>query len=36
MHDQAQFFVYPAPVGGVAFIVGWVLMAIGALGLGQR
>ena len=31
-----RFFVYPVPVGGVAFIVGWVLMAIGAFGLGQR
>ena len=28
-----RFFVYPVPVGGVAFIVGWVLMAIGAFGL---
>jgi len=26
-----RFFVYPVPVGGVAFIIGWVLMAIGAL-----
>ena len=26
-------FVYPVPVGGVAFIIGWVLMAIGAFGL---
>jgi uncharacterized membrane protein YgdD (TMEM256/DUF423 family) len=31
-----RFFVYPVPVGGVAFIVGWVLMAIGAFGLGQK
>ena len=31
-----RFFVYPVPVGGVAFIIGWVLMAIGALGLGQK
>ena len=31
-----RFFVYPVPVGGVAFIVGWVLVAIGALGLGQK
>ena len=32
-----RFCVYPVPVGGVAFIVGWVLMAIGALGLwGQK
>jgi uncharacterized membrane protein YgdD (TMEM256/DUF423 family) len=28
-----RFFVYPVPVGGVAFIIGWVLMAIGAFGL---
>jgi len=28
-----RFFVYPVPEGGVAFIIGWVLMAIGALGL---
>jgi uncharacterized membrane protein YgdD (TMEM256/DUF423 family) len=28
-----QFFVYPVPVGGVAFIIGWVLTAIGAIGL---
>ena len=31
-----RFFVYPVPVGGGAFIIGWVLLAIGALGLGQR
>ncbi len=31
-----RYFVYPVPVGGVAFIVGWVLMAIGALGLRQK
>jgi uncharacterized membrane protein YgdD (TMEM256/DUF423 family) len=31
-----RFFVYPVPVGGVAFIIGWVLVAIGAFGLGQR
>jgi uncharacterized membrane protein YgdD (TMEM256/DUF423 family) len=31
-----QFFVYPVPVGGVAFIIGWVLLAVGAFGLGQR
>lgn len=29
-----QIFVYPVPVGGIAFIVAWVLMAIG--GLGQK
>jgi uncharacterized membrane protein YgdD (TMEM256/DUF423 family) len=27
-----RFFVYPVPVGGVAFMIGWALMAIGALG----
>ena len=31
-----RFFVYPVPVGGLAFIIGWVLLAIGALGLGQK
>jgi uncharacterized membrane protein YgdD (TMEM256/DUF423 family) len=32
-----RIFVHFVPVGGVAFIVGWVLMAIGALGLwGQK
>ncbi len=31
-----RFFVYPVPVGGVAFIIGWVLLAIGAFGLGQK
>ena len=31
-----RFFVYPVPVGGVAFIVGWLLLAIGACGMGQR
>jgi uncharacterized membrane protein YgdD (TMEM256/DUF423 family) len=31
-----RFVVYPVPVGGIAFIVGWVLMAIGAMGLGQK
>jgi uncharacterized membrane protein YgdD (TMEM256/DUF423 family) len=32
-----RFLVYPVPLGGVAFIVGWVLMAIGALGFwGQK
>ena len=25
------FFVYPVPVGGVAFIIGWLALAIGAL-----
>ncbi len=32
-----RFFVYPVPVGGVAFIIGWLLMATGAWGLwGQK
>ena len=31
-----RFCVYPVPVGGVAFIVGWVLLAIGAFGLGPK
>jgi len=25
-------FVYPVPVGGIAFIIGWLALAIGALG----
>jgi uncharacterized membrane protein YgdD (TMEM256/DUF423 family) len=29
-------FVYPVPVGGTAFIIGWLFVAVGALGLGQR
>ena len=28
-----RFFVYPVPVGGIVFIVGWLLLAIGALGI---
>jgi uncharacterized membrane protein YgdD (TMEM256/DUF423 family) len=28
-----KFFVYPVPVGGVSFIIGWLMLAIGALGL---
>lgn len=32
-----RIFVHLVPVGGVAFIIGWVLMAIGAFGLwGQK
>ena len=31
-----RFFVVPVPVGGVAFIIGWVLLAVGAFGLIQR
>ena len=27
-----KFFVYPVPVGGIAFIVGWLALAIGSLG----
>ena len=27
-----RIFVYPVPIGGVAFIIGWILLAIGALG----
>ncbi len=29
-------FVYPVPVGGVAFIIGWLLLAIGAFRLWNR
>lgn len=28
-----RFFVYPVPVGGVAFIIGWLALTVGALGL---
>jgi uncharacterized membrane protein YgdD (TMEM256/DUF423 family) len=31
-----RFFVYPVPVGGVAFIIGWLLLAAGAVGLWGR
>jgi uncharacterized membrane protein YgdD (TMEM256/DUF423 family) len=31
-----RFFVYPVPVGGVAFIIGWLLLAIGAIGFWGR
>ena len=27
-----KFFVYPVPVGGISFIIGWLMLAIGALG----
>ena len=27
-----KFFVYPVPVGGIAFIIGWLMLAIGAFG----
>lgn len=30
---NTAFFVYPVPVGGIAFILGWLMLAIGALGL---
>lgn len=31
-----RLFVYPVPVGGTAFILGWLLLAIGAFGLGRK
>lgn len=31
-----RFFVYPVPVGGTAFILGWLMLAIGALGFWGR
>lgn len=31
-----RFFVYPGPVGGIAFILGWLFLAVGALGLGRK
>lgn len=31
-----RFFVYPVPVGGVAFIIGWWLTVIGASGFWTR
>ena len=31
-----RFFVHPVPVGGTLFIVGWLLLAIGAWGLWKR
>ena len=27
-----KFFIYPVPVGGVSFIIGWLALAIGSLG----
>ncbi len=27
-----KFFVYPVPVGGIAFIIGWLMLAVGAFG----
>ena len=32
----SRFFVHPVPVGGVAFIAGWLMLAIGAIGLGSN
>jgi uncharacterized membrane protein YgdD (TMEM256/DUF423 family) len=33
----SRLFVHPVPIGGVAFIVAWLLLAVGALrGEGQR
>jgi len=29
-------FVHPVPVGGVAFIIGWLLLAVGTFGPGQK
>ena len=31
-----RFFVYPVPVGGVAFILGWLALAVGAFGFWGR
>jgi len=31
-----KFFVCPVPVGGIAFIIGWLALAIGAMGLWGR
>jgi uncharacterized membrane protein YgdD (TMEM256/DUF423 family) len=31
-----RFFVYPVPVGGTAFILGWLMLAIGALGFWNK
>lgn len=31
-----RFFVYPVPVGGIAFIIGWLMVAAGALGLAGK
>jgi uncharacterized membrane protein YgdD (TMEM256/DUF423 family) len=28
-----KLFVYPVPVGGISFIIGWLMLASGALGL---
>ncbi len=27
-----KFFVYPVPVGGISFIIGWLMLAVGAFG----
>jgi uncharacterized membrane protein YgdD (TMEM256/DUF423 family) len=31
-----RFFVHPVPVGGTLFIIGWVLLAVGAWGFWGR
>jgi uncharacterized membrane protein YgdD (TMEM256/DUF423 family) len=31
-----RFFIYPVPVGGAAFILGWLMLAIGALGFWSK
>ena len=31
-----RFFVYPVPIGGIAFIAGCVMLAMGAFGLGPK
>jgi uncharacterized membrane protein YgdD (TMEM256/DUF423 family) len=31
-----RFLVYPVPVGGIAFIVGWLLLAFGAVDIGPK
>jgi uncharacterized membrane protein YgdD (TMEM256/DUF423 family) len=30
------FFVYPVPLGGISFIVGWLMLAIGSLGFWKK
>jgi uncharacterized membrane protein YgdD (TMEM256/DUF423 family) len=31
-----RLFVYPVPLGGMAFILGWVLLALGTFGAGRK
>jgi uncharacterized membrane protein YgdD (TMEM256/DUF423 family) len=31
-----RFLVYPVPIGGLAFIVGWLFLALGAFSLGRN